>query len=162
MASAYYYYVFFANGSSPYIPLPAHYDLNAIKDSTIQYFISDVPPGPLMPGDTMTDIYSEIRQAAAVWDGVASSGLRLHFGGTRNMTAPQTVPGIDVVFDDNMPPGIIAQTKLTFPADLTFLGTKGTAFVPILRAKLQLRQDLTAAGYQQASYTDAFLHYAGA
>ena len=156
VASAYYYYVFFANGSSPYIPLPAHYDLNAIKDSTIQYFISDVPPGPLMPGDTLTDIYSEIRQAAAVWDGVGSSGLRLHFGGTRNMTAPQTVPGIDVVFDDNMPPGIIAQTKLTFPADLTFLGTKGTAFVPILRAKLQLRQDLTAAGYPQASYTDAF------
>ncbi|HSR07095.1 MAG TPA: matrixin family metalloprotease [Bryobacteraceae bacterium] len=156
VASAYYYYVFFANGSSPYIPLPAHYDLKAIKDSTIQYFISDVPPGPLMPGDTLTDIYSEIRQAAAVWDGVGSSGLRLHFGGTRNMATPQTVPGIDVVFDDNMPPGIIAQTKLTFPADLTFLGAKGTSFVPILRAKLQLRQDLTAAGYPQASYTDAF------
>ena len=156
VASAYYYYVFFANGSSPYIPLPAHYDLKAIKDSTIQYFISDAPPGPLMPGDTVTDIYSEIRQAAAVWDGVRSSGLRLHFGGTRNMATPQTVPGIDVVFDDNMPPGIVAQTKLTFPADLTFLGKKGTSFVPILRAKLQLRQDLTAAGYQQTSYTDAF------
>src|SRR5665213_907034 len=156
VASAYYYYVFFANGSSPYIPLPAHYDLKAIKDSTIQYFISDVPPGPLMPGDTLTDIYSEIRQAAEVWDGVKSSGLRLHFGGTRDMKTPQTVPGIDVVFDDDMPPGIVAQTKLTFPADLTFLGTKGTSFVPILRAKLQLRQNLTAAGYQQASYTDAF------
>ncbi|MDP8990500.1 MAG: matrixin family metalloprotease [Acidobacteriota bacterium] len=156
VASAYYYYVFFANGSSPYIPLPAHYDLTAIKDNTLQYFISDAPPGPLMPGDTLTDIYSEIRQAAAVWDGVSSSGLRLHFGGTRNMATPQTVPGIDVVFDDNLPPGIIAQTKLTFPADLTFLGAKGTSFVPILRAKLQLRQDLTAAGYQQTSYTDAF------
>jgi len=48
VASAYYYYVFFANGSSPYIPLPAHYDLKAIKDSTIQYFISDLPPGPLI------------------------------------------------------------------------------------------------------------------
>ncbi len=156
MASAYYYYVFFANASSPYIPLPAHYDLKAIKDSTVQYFISDLPPGPLMAGDTLTDIYSEIRQAAEVWDGVRSSGLRLHFGGTRNMTAPQTVPGIDVVFDDNMPPGIVAQTTLTFPADLSFLSAKGTSFVPIVRAKLQLRRDLTAAGYQQASYSDSF------
>ncbi len=155
-ASAYYYFVFFASGTGPYAPLAARYDLNAIKDNTVQYFISDVPPGPLMPGDTLTDIYSEIRQAAEVWNGVGSSALRLHFGGTRTVTAPQTAPGIDVVFDDNMPPGIIAQTKLTFPADLTFLATKGTSFVPILRAKLQLRQDLTAAGYQQASYTDAF------
>jgi len=156
VASAYYYYVFFANASSPYIPLPAHYDLRAVKDSTIQYFISDAPPGPLLAGDSLTDIYSEIRQAAEVWNGVASSGLRLHFGGTRNMAAPQTVPGIDVVFDDNMPPGIVAQTIITFPADLSFLSAKGTTFVPILRAKLQLRRDLTAAGYQQASYTDAF------
>ncbi|MDP9112118.1 MAG: matrixin family metalloprotease [Acidobacteriota bacterium] len=156
VASAYYYYMFFANAASPYVPLPGHWDLKAIKDNTIQYFISDVPPGPLTAGDTLTDIYSEIRQAAAVWDAVGSSALRLHFGGTRDMKAPQTVPGIDVVFDDNMPPGIIAQTKLTFPADLTFLGTKGTTFVPILRAKLQLRQNLTAAGYPQASYTDAF------
>jgi len=156
MASAYYYYVFFANASSPYIPLPAHYDMRALKDSTIQYFISDVPAGPLMAGDSLTDIYSEIRQAAEAWNGVASSGLRLHFGGTRSVAAPQTVPGIDVVFDDNMPPGIVAQTILTFPADLSFLSAKGTTFVPILRAKLQLRRDLTAAGYQQASYTDAF------
>ena len=45
---------------------------------------------------------------------------------------------------------------LTFPSDLTFLSAKGTTFVPILRSKLQLRKDLTAAGYQQSSYTDAF------
>ena len=156
MASAYYYYVFFASGSGPYTPLAARYDLHAVKDNTVQYFISDLPPGPFMPGDNLTNIYSEIRQAAAVWNGVGSSALRLHFGGARNLAIPQTVPGIDVVFDDDMPPGIIAQTKLTFPADLKFLGATGTTFVPILRAKLQLRQDLTAAGYQQASYTDAF------
>jgi hypothetical protein len=156
MASAYYYWVFFASGTGPYAPLAARFDLNALKDNTVQYFISDQAPGPLMPGDTMTAIYSEIRQAAAVWNRVGSSSLRLHFGGTRKMDTPQTVPGIDVVFDDNMPPGIIAQTKLTFPADLTFLGAKGTTFVPILRAKVQMRKDLTAAGYQQPSYSDAF------
>jgi len=156
LVSAYYYYVFFANGTAPYAPLAAHFDLNAIKDNTVQYFISDQAPGPLMPGDNLTSIYSQIHQAAEVWNGVASSSLRLHFGGTRNMATPQTVPGIDVVFDDNMPPGIVAQTTLTFPSDLTFLSAKGTTFVPILRSKLQLRKDLTPAGYQQSSYTDAF------
>ena len=156
LVSAYYYYVFFASGTGPYAPLAAHFDLNAIKDNTVQYFISDQAPAPLMPGDNLTTIYSQIRQAAEVWNSVGSSSLRLHFGGTRNMATPQTVPGIDVVFDDSMPPGIVAQTTLTFPSDLTFLSAKGTTFVPILRSKLQLRKDLTAAGYQQSSYTDAF------
>ncbi len=156
LVSAYYYYVFFASGTGPYAPLAAHFDLNAIKDNTVQYFVSDQAPAPLMPGDNLTAIYSQIRQAAEVWNDVASSSLRLRFGGTRNMATPQTVPGIDVVFDDNIPPGIIAQTTLTFPSDLTFLGTKGTTFVPILRSKLQMRKDLTAAGYQQSSYSDAF------
>jgi len=156
LLSAYYYYVFFASGTGPYAPLPAHFDLNAIKDNTVQYLISDQPPSALMPGDNLTAIYSQIRQAAEAWNGVASSSLRLHFGGTRNMATPQTVAGIDVVFDDNMPPGIVAQTTVTFPSDLTFLSAKGTTFVPILRSKLQLRKDLTAAGYRQSSYTDAF------
>jgi hypothetical protein len=156
LVSAYYYYLFFATGTGPYAPLAAHFDLNAIKDNTVQYFISDQTPAPLMPGDNLTAIYSQIRQAADVWNSVGSSSLRLHFGGTRNMATPQTVPGVDVVFDDNIPPGIVAQTTLTFPSDLTFLSAKGTTFVPILRSKLQLRKDLTAAGYQQSSYTDAF------
>lgn len=156
LVSAYYYYVFYASGTGPFAPLAAHFDLNAIKDNTVQYFISDQPAGPLMPGDNLTAIYSQIRQAAEVWSGVASSSLRLRFGGTRNMANPQNVPGIDVVFDDNIPPGIVAQTALTFPSDLTFLSTKGTTFVPILRSKLQLRRDLTAAGYRQSSYSDAF------
>ncbi|MEO8050116.1 MAG: matrixin family metalloprotease [Acidobacteriota bacterium] len=156
LVSAYYYYVFFASGTGPYAPLAAHFDLNAIQDNTVQYFISDQTPGPLMPGDNLTAIYSQILQAAEVWNNIATSSLRLHFGGARNMASPQAVPGIDVVFDDNMPPGIVAQTKVIFPADLTFLSAKGTSFVPILRSKVQMRKDLTAAGYQQASYTDAF------
>lgn len=156
LASAYYYWVFFASGAGPYAPVAAHFDLKALKDNTVQYFISDQAPGPLMPGDNLTAIYSEIRQAAEVWNGVGTSSLRLHFGGTRKMDTPQTMPGIDVVFDDNMPPGIIAQTKLTFPADLKFLSEPETTFVPILRAKLQMRKDLTAAGYAEPSYSDAF------
>ncbi|HTD43494.1 MAG TPA: matrixin family metalloprotease [Bryobacteraceae bacterium] len=154
-ASAYYYWVFFPGSLGPFPPIRAHFDLSALKDNTVQYFISDQGPGALMPGDGTTAIYSQIHQAARVWNGVGSSAVRLHFGGISTVGSPQATPGIDVVFDDNMPPGILAQSRPTVPADLTFV-TNTTSFVPILRSRLQLRHDLTAAGYQQASYSDAF------
>jgi uncharacterized protein (TIGR03437 family) len=155
LASAYYYWVFFDGNLAPFTPVRARFDLNALKDNTVQYFISDLGPGALMPGDNPAAIYSQIRQAAEVWNGVGSSALRLRFGGMAAIGAPQATPGIDVVFDDDMPPGIVAQSKPTVPADLRFLN-KDTAFVPILRSRLQLRRDLAAAGYQQPSYSDAF------
>ena len=154
-ASAYYYWVFFDGNLAPFTPLRARFDLNALKDNTVQYFISQLGPGALMPGDSTTAIYSQIHQAAQVWNSVGSSALRLQFGGMAVIGTPQATPGIDVVFDDDMPPGILAQSRPTVPADLSFLN-KDTAFVPILRSRLQLRHDLTAAGYQQASYSDAF------
>src|SRR5216684_4987201 len=154
-ASAYYYWVFFPGNLGPFAPIRAHFDLNALKDNTVQYFISDQGPGALLPGDGTTAVYSQIHQAARVWNGVGSSALRVHFGGMAAIGAPQATPGIDVVFDDTMPPGILAQSRPTVPADLAFI-TKDTPFVPILRSRLQLRRDLTAAGYQQASYSDAF------
>ena len=64
LVSAYYYYVFFASGTGPYAPLAAHFDLNAIKDNTVQYFISDQAPAPVMPGDSLTAI--GIRTTAAI------------------------------------------------------------------------------------------------
>ena len=155
LASAYYYWVFFDGNVPPFTPLRARFDLNALKDNTVQYFISDQGPGALLPGDSTTAIYSQIQQAAQVWNGVGSSALRLRFGGIAVVGTPQATPGIDVVFDDDMPPGILAQSKPTVAANLSFI-TKDTAFVPILRSRLQLRHDLTAAGYQQPSYSDTF------
>ena len=55
-----------------------------------------------------------------------------------------------------MPPGILAQTKPTFPADLTPIGLKETTFVPILRSRLQLRANLGTTGLSQPSYADSF------
>jgi hypothetical protein len=156
MAGAYSYFVFFAGNTAPFSPLLGHFDLNALPDRTVEFFISDQGPGPLMPGDSATAIYSQIHQAARAWNAVPGSAIRLRFGGISHVGIPQAVPGIDVIFDDDMPPGIIAQTKPTFPSDLTFLGNKGVTFVPMLRATLQLRRDFTAAGYAQSSHSDAF------
>ena len=152
-ASGYYHWVFFANHDGPYSPVRAKFDLNALPNNTVSYFISDQSPGPLMPDDSFAAVVSQIRLAAAVWDGVASSALRLKFGGIATIGTPQSAPGIDVVFDDNMPPGLLAQTRPTLPDDLSSVAN-GAAFVPIVRSRIQFRRDLTAN--QQASYYDAF------
>ena len=155
VASAYYYFVFFPGNVGPFTQIPARFDLHALKANTVQFFISDQGPSALLPGDSTTALYSEIQQAAAVWNGVATSSLRVRFGGITTVGLPQNTPGIDVVFDDDMPPGILAQTKPTFPSDLSFVTAK-TTFVPLLRSKVQIRRDLTATGYAQAVYSDTF------
>ena len=154
LASGYYYWAYFPSRSGPFVAAPARFDLAALPNNTVSYFISDQGPAALMPADSLTAIYGEIQQAASVWNNVANSAIRLQFGGISTVGSPQTTPGIDVVFDDDMPPGILAQTKPTTVSDLSFLA-KGASFVPILRSRLQLRRDLTTP-YQQASFTDSF------
>lgn len=156
LASAYYHWVFYPSSNAPFAPINAHFDLTALTANTVNYFISNQGPSSLMPGDSLTALYSQIQGAAAVWNGVSTSSLRLQFGGVAPIGVPQSAPGIDVIFDDNMPPGILAQTRPTFPANLSFVAAQGTTFVPLLRSTVQLRSDLAAAGVQQISYTDTF------
>ena len=164
VAPAYYYWAFYPSGDGPFTPVPGRFDVARLPDRTVQYFISAQGPAGLVPSDTQTAIFSEIQQAAATWSQVPGSALRLRFGGiasTVNTASGQATllatPGIDVIFDDDMPPGILAQTKPTFPEDLSFLysNPKNPAtFVPILRSRIQLRSDLAKGN--QASYSDAF------
>jgi hypothetical protein len=155
VSSAYYYWIYFPGRSAPFQTYPAKFDLSALPDKTVSYFISDQPPGKLVDGDNYDALVSQIRLAAESWNGVATSDIRVRFGGFETLGAtPQATPGIDVVFDDtDMPPGLLALTIPSVPKDLGNL-TKGPGFVPILRSKLQLRSDLTVK--QQASYSDAF------
>jgi hypothetical protein len=153
-SSAYYYWIYFPGRTAPFHAYPAKFDLSALTDKTVSYFISDQSPGKLVDGDNYDALVSQIRLAAEAWNGVATSDIRVRFGGFETLGAtPQAIPGINVVFDDDMPPGLLAQTFPSTPKDLGDL-TKGPGFVPILRSKLQLRSDLTVK--QQASYSDAF------
>jgi hypothetical protein len=155
MASGYYHWTYFAGRSAPFNPITAKFDISALPNSTVSYFISDQQPAPLMPGDSYTAVVSQIRSAADVWNHVPSSALRVTFGGISTVGAiAQSTPGIDVVFDDNMPPGLLAQTRLSTPDDLSLVAN-GAPFVPILRSRVQLRRDLTA-GNGQFSGSDLF------
>jgi hypothetical protein len=155
VSSAYYYWIYFPGRTGPFQAYPAKFDLSALTDKTVSYFISDKPPSKLVDGDNYDALVSQIRLAAETWNGVKSSDIRLRFGGFETFGAtPQATPGIDVVFDDtDMPPGLLALTIPSVPTNVGDL-TKGPGFVPILRSKMQLRSDLTVK--QQASYSDAF------
>jgi hypothetical protein len=155
IASGYYNYTFFPNGAGAYnSAVTAKIDLGQVFNNTIPFFISDQGPNPMVPGDTFPALINQIRAAGAVWNGVATSNARLSFGGMETMgLVSQNAPGIDVVFTDDIPPGLLAQTRISLPQDLSFV-SKGAGFVPIQRATVELRKDLTV--YQQASYYDSF------
>src|SRR5438045_9166273 len=79
-ASAYYYCVHFNNRSGPFFPLVEKFDLNTLQNNTVYFYVSDVGPSGMAPGDSFQAILSEIRQAALEWNNVPTSALKLAYG----------------------------------------------------------------------------------
>ena len=146
----YYHFVHYLTRTSPFVPVYEKFDLNALPGNTVQFRISDQAPVQLAPNDTLPGVYSQIRTAARVWNGVESSDLRIAFGGIGSIGAPQTTPAIDVIFDE-VPPGLVAMGAPTVRSD--FAAGPNGLFVPIVRSVLVLRSDLSA---QPASYSESF------
>ncbi len=136
-ASAYYYYIHYNNRTGPYQAMPEKFDLNALQNKTVTFLISDQSPF-LMPGDTFLAVISEIRTAAKVWNDVASSDLRLAYGGLQSPGTAQTSPGISVEFSEEIPPGLLA---LGGPEIRSSPASGG--FIPIIRSRILLNRDLT-------------------
>ncbi len=147
-SSAYYYYYF--NGA------PARFDLNALVNNTIPFYISNQGPSALTSGDSFQAVVSEIRAAANVWNGVSSSALRLAYGGLFTLGRIDNSTSIDVEFSEDVPPGLLAvgfPESFAAPAN----GANGT-FVPITRSFLLLPSDMTKIPIYGAmpSYSEAF------
>jgi hypothetical protein len=159
-ASGYYHYIHFATRSGPYTPVPEKFDLTALRNKTVYYFISDQGPSQLAPGDSFAGLVSQIRLAAKTWDSVASSDLRIEFGGFEAPGTAQNAPGIDVTFDDNIPPGLAALGGVTSIASPT-TSPSGATFVPITRSVVKIRRDL----HDTPSFTEVsgltFIHEMG-
>jgi uncharacterized protein (TIGR03437 family) len=156
MASAYYYWTFFAGRSGPFTPIPARFDLSSLPNQTIPYLISSQGPAVMVPGDTFNALISQIRLAANVWNGVSTSAARLSFGGLSPMTQPDSTPEVDVVFDSDIPPGLLAYTQVTFTQNVSGALANGAAFIPVLNARMHFWNDLTVPQPPQASYSDLF------
>jgi hypothetical protein len=163
IASAHYRWVYFASRTGSNLAVPVRFDLSnefALPNKTVSYFISDQGPGPLVAGDSFTAIVSQIQAAAKVWNDVPTSALRLQFGGIAPLATPQNSPGIDIVFDDNLPPGIIAQTKPIISDDLSSIANGATS-IPILRSRVQLPRNMTSTNIDSsrpplASWQDVY------
>ena len=139
-ASAYYYYVHFTSRSAPFSPIPEKFDLNALQNKTVSFFVSDQAP-VLAEGDSFLAVISEVRSAGKVWNDIATSDLRLAYGGLYTAGAVQNAPGINVEFSDDIPPGLVAISGPEVRASAT-QGPNGV-FVPIVRSRMLLKRDLT-------------------
>jgi len=154
IASAYYYWIFFAGDSGPFTPIPARFDLSSLPNQTIPYLISSQGPVAMMPGDTFNALISQIQAAANVWNGVPTSAARLNFAGMSPMTQPDATPEVDVVFDGDIAPGLLAYTQITTTQNVAGILAGGATFVPVLNMRVHFWNDLTIN--QQASNSDSF------
>ncbi|HTB14575.1 MAG TPA: matrixin family metalloprotease [Bryobacteraceae bacterium] len=154
VASGYYHFVYFPSHSGPFTPINLHFDLTQLTNNTVYFFISDQGPNVFVQGDSFTAVVSELQLAAQTWNSIPTSEIKLAYGGFQNAATQQSTPGIEVIFsDDNIAPGILAQTKVTTYSSVSI--NSSTTFLPILHSQVQLRKNLTVTVPQQASFYDS-------
>jgi uncharacterized protein (TIGR03437 family) len=136
-APAYYHFIHYLNG----VNVPEKFDLSTLPNKTVSIFVSENGPQIYSQTDTFNSVLSQIRQATAVWNGVASSDLRVSFGGLESSATLQNTPGGDVVFED-LPPGLYGYGGPTSRA-LPVTDANGSTFIPILRSTVHLNRNLT-------------------
>jgi uncharacterized protein (TIGR03437 family) len=140
VAPGYYHFVHFLSGS--YTPIPEKFDLNALTGKTVQYFISDNGPAKLAANDSFTALVSQIRLATKQWNEVPTSDLRIAFGGFVPAGTVQNGPAIDVIFDDDIPPGLIAFGGPTSLGSDYVTSSKET-FAPIAHSMVRIHRDIS-------------------
>lgn len=151
-AEAYYHYVHYLAGP-PYNPVFERFDLTALPNKTVSFLLTDSGPSVFAPRDDFASVLSQVRQAAAVWNSVASSDLRVAFGGVEAASQPANTPGGDVVFID-LPPGLLGMGAPTIATPITPVPTPTGAFIPIVRSTVMFSTNTNAGA--GPSYLEAF------
>lgn len=151
-AGAYYHFIHYTSKTAPYLPVPAKFDLAALPNKTLTVFVSATGPEQLPPNDSFASILTQVRQATRVWDGVSTSDLRVAFGGIYADGTAQTTPSVEVIFDSELPPGLLAFTSPIQASDM--VTRSDGSFFPITQSVIHLNSDMTQR--PGPSYTDAF------
>ncbi|MGC9947259.1 MAG: matrixin family metalloprotease [Bryobacteraceae bacterium] len=158
-SAAYYHYVHYLNSSSPYSFIFEKFDVTALPDNTVTFFVSTAAPTSYTPNDSFPSVVEQIRNATQAWNAVASSSLRVAFGGLQVANTNQSTPAGEIAFVDNLPPGVLALTSHTVPMNVP----AGATFVPIQVSNIYLNGNLTqpagaasADGYTGPSYSELF------
>jgi uncharacterized protein (TIGR03437 family) len=145
ISQAYYHFIRFALVNGQRKALVEKFDLNALPNKTLSYFIAEPTAVLFSPSDTTAGLISQIRAAAQAWNDVQTSDLRLAFGGFVSANTPQTAPTLEVLFEE-VPPGLVAMGGPTVRA------ASNEVFVPILKSVVIIRPDLT----EWRSFTETF------
>ena len=135
---AYYYFVHYGSRSGPFFPIYEKWDLTALQNNTVYFYVSDTGPSGVAPGDSFQAILSEIRQAALEWNNVSTSLLKFAYGGLYNAGSGEVSTGVTVDFTNDLPPGVIA-----LGGPITYAGPSNGQFVPILRSTIRVQADLS-------------------
>jgi len=153
-AGAYYHFIHYTGRVAPFNPVAEKFDLNALPNKTVTFFVSDTAASQLSRADYFPSALSAIREAARVWNNVATSDLRVAFGGLASLSTPQNTPGADIVFDE-MDPLTLGITSTN--ANNSISAGAGGQFVPIRRPLVRLNRNLGAWNSATAlSFTEAF------
>ena len=154
-AFGYYHYVHYNSRLGPFVPVYEKFDLAALPNRTVSFFIQDPSGVQLAPADTSTGLISQIRAGARVWNDVATSELRIAFGGIVPAGTPLSGPRIEILFDDEMPPGVLAMGGPRVIAD------SNGSMIPIQVAQVVLRRDLTSRPTYGEGFSGTFIHEFG-
>jgi len=155
---AHYQFVHYTTSTGPFTAAPEKFDLDALPNRTLYFFLTGPGPEKLADGDSFASILSQIRQAARTWSEVRTSQLRFEFGGLAASGTDQSTPGVDVVFGE-LPPGVIAMGG---PVTRSIIVTRGeVSFVPITRSLLVLPKDLSGLLSSSDSFFLTVVHELG-
>jgi hypothetical protein len=154
-AAAYYHYVHFPITGS-YTPVYEKFDLSALLENSVSVHVSDA--GPQTTGnDSFASVLSQVKQAAAVWNSVSASGLRVAFAGIEAQNQPAgNTPGIEVEFTQ-LPPGVLAESAPTVGVNPA-VQEQGETFFPISGSIVFLNRDTSVPpgpSYAETYFTTA-------
>jgi hypothetical protein len=93
--------------------IPARFDLAALPNKTVSFFVSDQLPSVLVPNDNFDALLSQIRRAAATWNSVGTSDLRLRFGGISTVVCSAGGARNRRSFRRRYAAGLFAQTSVS-------------------------------------------------
>ena len=154
-AEAYYHYVYYPGAQNA--PVFAHFDLSALPNQTVTFLVTDTGPSTIAKNDSFASVLTQVKEAAQVWNSVASSGLRVAFGGVKSANQTSNLPGGDVVFID-LPPGLLGMGTPTLPVMPVVSNGQNGPFVPFSRSTVMLTNNTSQApgpSYLESFFTTA-------